>query len=383
MADEIYWIWLQETLGACSRAVKGVIELGGARRVFSMTEEELRLSGKFSAGEVFRLQNRDLDGASTVLMLCANLGYGIITPGGGDYNDKLLALPDPPAALYVCGRLPDMSKLRIGVVGTRDAEQPAVDRVYSISAALAGAGAVIVSGCARGIDAAAHSGALAAGGKTLGILGCGIDTDYNRATVKLRRLISKNGALISEYPPGTPAVGFRFPQRNRLIAALSDGLFVGQAGNRSGSLITAGLAAEQGVTMFADAAFEDAPSYAGTQQLLHEGALPVSNAGDILAQFRDRGVELNKEKKPPQVEKNLSRMQKGKDPLAVRRDNLLIEAGEDAKRLYGCFPDGEAFAQELAAAAGMELSRALSALTMLELFGVVESVPGNRYKKLM
>ena len=113
MADEIYWVWLQRTLGECARATKAVIELGGARKVFSMTAEELRLCGRFSEGEVYKLQNRDLDGASAILMMCANLGYRTIAPGGREYTERLLALPDPPAVLYYYGRLPDRAKLHI------------------------------------------------------------------------------------------------------------------------------------------------------------------------------------------------------------------------------------------------------------------------------
>lgn len=379
MANEIYWVWLQTVLGPCSRVVSRVLRRGGVRAVFGSSKKELLESGLFDIVEATKLSSISLDPASEIVAQCARMGYDIVTPESDNYPRGFLELDAPPAVLYVSGSL-SARAVRIGAVGTRDASPRGSDWMYALCAKLAESGAVIVSGCARGIDTAAHTGALAAGGKTIAVLGCGIDYPYNKNNAQLRRTIAQSGALVSEYPPGTPPNGFRFPQRNRLISAMCDAVVVGQAGNRSGSLITAGLAAEQGVKVYAQAYFDGSDSYAGTQRLLHEGASPVSRAEEIISDFADRLSMPEDTERPPR--ELLSAMPRQSDPVVIRRQVLLSEAGENARLVYSKMPDEPVYVEQLLDPTGLAVQYVLGSMTELELLGLVRAIPGRRFEKI-
>lgn len=201
-----------------------------------------------------------------------------------DFPPLLREIPQEPFLLYLRGTLPDPERPLLAVVGTRHPTPAGRTAAWCASFLAARAGLATVSGLARGIDAAAHRGSVDAGGKTVAVLGSGIDVIYpaeNR--VLARRILESGGCLISEYPPGTPPARFRFPERNRLISGLARGVLVAEAPARSGALITASYALEQGRDLYVSASTLGGPAGAGLRALAEDGAPVVAGAADILS----------------------------------------------------------------------------------------------------
>ena len=209
-----------------------------------------------------------------------------LTPGDGDYPPLLLQTADPPLLLYVQGRVSLLSAAAIAVVGSRQPSAQGLDNARSFARALAERGYTIVSGLALGIDAAAHEGALDAAAPTVAVMGTGPDRIYPARHRPLAQRIAAGGVLLSEYAPGTPALPDHFPQRNRLIAGLTQGTLVVEAALRSGSLITARLASEAGREVFAIPGSIRAPQSQGCHALIKQGAKLVESVDDILEELQ-------------------------------------------------------------------------------------------------
>ncbi|MCL2103253.1 MAG: DNA-processing protein DprA, partial [Syntrophorhabdaceae bacterium] len=184
-------------------------------------------------------------GADAVRETCARLGVSIISFMSGEYPEALKDIPDAPLVLYRVGA-PWKETTAVAVVGSRAPTDPGARFTRVLAADLAAAGCVVVSGMARGIDAAAHRGALSAGGETVAVLGCGVDVVYPPEHTKLKEEIAEKGTLFSEYPPGSLPIARRFPARNRIVSGICRAVVVAEAPERSGALITAGFALEQG-----------------------------------------------------------------------------------------------------------------------------------------
>lgn len=204
-----------------------------------------------------------------------------------DYPHLLRDIAHPPEVLYYCGDLGLAKKKCVAVVGSRKATEYGCRTARRLAGILSQHGAAVVSGMALGIDSCAHSGALEAGekggqGGTIAVLGCGPDICYPAAAKQLRDTISRNGLILSEYPPGTPPAKFRFPQRNRIISGLSEATVVVQAPGSSGALITAEAAAEQGRAVYAVPANINSPYNLGSNKLLQDGAIPLVVLEDLL-----------------------------------------------------------------------------------------------------
>jgi len=238
---------------------------------------------------------------------CSSLGIRILGIHETDYPRGLREIPDPPLMLYVRGEILKEDFYAVAVVGTRKPNDYGYQTAIQFSRSLAERGLTIVSGLARGVDSAAHQGAMQVGGRTLAVLGCGLDQIYPPENESLYHEIEKRGALISEYSPGTPPLAAHFPQRNRLISGLSLGVLVVAAHERSGSLITARLALEQGREVFAIPGRIDSLSSGGTNRLIKSGAALVDSPEDIfqalspvltgyLAQAKEAAGETEKEK---------------------------------------------------------------------------------------
>ena len=286
----IYGVWLQQVLGEGSRKAPLLIRyFGSCRKVYEADDIELRLSGLLTTADLQKFAQTPIDMAEEIVEACHRLRYGIITPDDENYPKRLLNIPDFPAALYYCGEWPDIdNEVVIGMVGTRIASRYGFTAATEIAKDLAACGAIVISGGARGIDTAAHQGTILSGGKTIAVLGCGINTRYNMENEGLRKLISVNGALISEYPPGAPPLNYHFPVRNRLISGLALGVVVVEAGTKSGSLITANLAAEQGKDVFAVPGEIGNSQAWGTNRLITDGAKTVRSAYDVLEEYVGR-----------------------------------------------------------------------------------------------
>jgi DNA processing protein len=274
--------------------------------------------------------------------------FPIVRRRGPGYPPLLAELHDPPERLYLRGQPADtLARPAVAVVGARSCSPYGAQVARELGRALGGAGVVVVSGLARGIDGEAHRGALAGGGLTLAVLGCGIDRDYPRSHAELARRIAESGLIVSEYPPGVEPAPWRFPARNRIIAALALATVVVEARERSGALITADFALELGRDVFAVPGEITSALSNGTNDLLRQGAAPLLSAEDVLAVL---GIEL----RPPP----------GPD----------VSAG--AARVLAALSDGACDADGLARATGLASAAVAAALVELELAGLVAGADG-------
>lgn len=247
--------------------------------------------------EIFRRRFRTTSFAPRTLLDHARADRNILTRKGiaytfyldSSYPPQLREIFDPPFLLFYRGVLPDYERPLAGVVGTRNPTGRAVKAAYRLGLELGAEGIGVVSGLARGIDGAAHEGNIAGEGKTVAVLGCGIDFIYPSVNRGLAvRILKGGGAIMSEYPPGTPAVRYHFPERNRILSGLARGVVVVEAPERSGALITADYALEQGRDLFVHAAGLDGTAGEGARRLAAEGAPTVSSGSDVLSEW---GIE--------------------------------------------------------------------------------------------
>jgi DNA processing protein len=229
---------------------------------------------------------------------CARAGVAVLTPADPAWAPRLCALPDPPPALYLRGDPGLLQRPQLAVVGARRASRRGLADARWLAEGLVRAGLCVTSGLALGVDGAAHRAALDAGGATLAVLGAGVDVPYPRIHAGLAEAVAARGLLVSEWPPGTRPARHHFPRRNRLISGLSLGVIVVEAGERSGSLITARLAAEQGREVFALPATARDPGGAGCHRLIRDGAVLVRDLDDVLAEL-PQGLRPRPSASPP------------------------------------------------------------------------------------
>lgn len=229
------------------------------------------------------------------------MNVSILTIADEHYPASLREIYAPPPVLYVKGEIKKQDEKALGVVGSRKATEYGLNVAEKISAALSQNGFTIVSGLARGIDTKAHEGTLNAGGRTIAVLGCGLDVSYPKENKSLAEKISASGAVLSEFPFGTPPLALNFPMRNRIISGLSRGVIVVQAGERSGATITADFALEQGREVFAVPGSVYLPQSKGTHRLLKEGATLVESVNDVLQGLGLPPVPVE-EKEPPALQ---------------------------------------------------------------------------------
>lgn len=292
-------------------------------------------------------------------------GVRLLPRGEPPYPPRLAALADAPLALFVRGDASLLAQPQLAVVGSRNPTAAGRETAQAFAAHLARCGLVITSGLALGIDAAAHEGALAAGGATIAVCATGLDRVYPAAHRPLAERIAAQGALVSEYPPGTPPRAEHFPRRNRIISGLTLGTLVVEAALRSGSLITARLAAEQGREVFAIPGSIHNPLARGCHRLIREGAKLVESAQDILEELAPQlGACLTAA--PPSA------------PAPRTPDTL----DPDYRRLLDALGFAPASVDALVERTGFSADVVSSMLLLLELTGKVASAPGGRYVRL-
>ena len=284
-------------------------------------------------------------------------GNAIVTLADAAYPPALLEIADPPSLLYLRGDPAHLRQPGLAIVGSRNATPQGRQTAENFARTLAGQGLPIVSGLALGIDAAAHRGALSAGGPTIAVVGTGADRLYPPANRDLALAIIEQGVIVSEFPLGTPPVAANFPRRNRIISGLARGVLVVEAAAQSGSLITARLAAEQGREVFAIPGSIHSPVARGCHQLIKQGAKLVETADDILDELGGAPA------RPPRA------------PQAA----AVQDAGDP---LIAALGHGPCTLDELAERTRFDADRLLGELLALELAGRVASLPGNRYQRL-
>ncbi len=286
MSDTLYWIWLALCLNPGSGQLHYLLDrYSSAYEIFRAEEEELERL-ELSPRLINALCNKDMSDAYAINDYCASHKIGIISYDHEFYPQKLKLISNPPAVIYFRGTFPNLNnRLALGIVGTRKMSEYGKNIAYKISYELASAEAIVVSGMALGIDAVAACGAISGGGKTVAVLGSGVDVIYPHQHAKLYEKIIENGCVISEYPPTTAALGSHFPQRNRIISGISSGTLVVECDMDSGAMITASRAIEQGRDIFAVPGKVGDKNASGTNKLIHEGAVMVSSADDILREY--------------------------------------------------------------------------------------------------
>lgn len=282
-----YWIWLASALGYKTPKALKVCEFSfSIAEFYECGENHWKLCPGITPGDIQKLRNTSLESADKIINRCVELGIDIITFDDDRYSDCLKNIYAPPCVIYVKGDFPDFdNRFTVGIVGTRNASKYGLRVAYDAASNLTRAGVLIVSGGALGIDSAAHRGALAAGGDTVCVLGVGIDVNYIGQNKKMRDYVTTHGCLVTEYPPGTTAKPFHFPARNRIIAAFSDAVLVVEAAKKSGALITANLASEQGKEVFAVMGNINETNSQGTNALIKDGACPYTHYTDIIDAF--------------------------------------------------------------------------------------------------
>ncbi len=287
------------------------------------------------------------------------LGLRLVTLVDADYPPLLREIDDPPFALYVRGRFPIDTARTVGVVGTRRATQYGKLVSARLASQLALKGVVVVSGLAAGIDASAHQGALDVGGHTVAVLGNGVDVCYPRSNQSLYDRVSEGGTLLSEYPLGTRPAKWTFPQRNRILAGLCRGVVVVQAPARSGSLITARLALEQGREVFAVPGNITTATSAGTNGLLRQGAKLVETIDDILEEFPD--------------------LRSMADRSSVESEDTQPKLGDRERRVFDLIGLDPVHVDDIIARADLSPTEASHVLLLLQLEDLIAEVDGGCY----
>jgi DNA processing protein len=360
-----YWVWLSSIpkVGAIKR--KQLLEhFKDPEKVWEASEIELArlpFMTRESIKNIFDKRYREE--VDKYLESIEKHHINIITINDDKYPYYLKNIYDPPIALYVKGDFIKQEK-NVAVVGSRNATSYGLDIAENIAFELSMRGITVVSGMARGVDTFAHKGALRAGGRTLAILGCGPDIVYPSENKKIADSIQKNGAIISEYLPGVQPLPGYFPARNRIISGLSYGVIIVEAGERSGSLITANLALEQGREVFAVPGNIGSRNSKGTNKLIKEGAKLVTTVDDIFEElnfFDEMNNEYNNNTNITKVKSFV-----GLDP--------------EEMKMVECLQNEELHIDALAKQSGLSIQIVNSIMTLMELKGIVNQLPGKKFR---
>ena len=356
MNDLRYWVGFNIVRGIGPTRLRALLDhFGDVERAWHAPSDALRHAGldRRSLKNLLAVRAaRDLD---RELERIAAVGARVLTWESPDYPRLLREIPAPPPVLYVKGTLTEEDAWAVAVVGTRRASTYGREVTRRLATTLARSGITIVSGLARGIDSVAHRAALKAGGRTVAVLGCGIDRIYPPEHRKLAEEIIAHGTLVSDYPLGTPPEGINFPPRNRIISGLSLGVLVTEAGKGSGALITADYAAEQGRDVFAVPASILTHCSAGTNALIQDGAKVVLGPEDILE-------ELNLTMVAEQMEAR-----------------QVLPADETEAALLTRLSAEPTHVDELGRQVGLPIAQVTSTLALMELKGMVRQVGGMKY----
>ncbi len=412
----IHWIWFttRHALGDHNKLAL-LSHFGDPEQIYFLRESELASIDGITQQAVSALMDKDLSGAQRILDDCLAERIHIITMQDAAYPQRLMNIPDPPLVLYCKGTLPEFDQEAvIGVVGTRKASAYGLGIAKRLGYQIGACGAVVVSGAAFGIDSMAMTGALTAGACVVGVLGCGADIVYPPSNKGLYADLERYGCILTEYPPGTPPVGYNFPRRNRIISGLSCGVLVVEAPKGSGALITAKHAADQGRDVFVVPSNIDVDTGAGSNSLLRDGAIAVSSGWDVVSEYaflfpqkvHPGGGKAHLQVYPDEVAMVRQRREKPEAKVAQNRlkpekinrgnkalpkkdiDNSenepyidLIKADTsltgDEQTIIRLLSEGQMLVDDLIEASELNAGCVLASLTLLEVKGLVRRLPGR------
>lgn len=413
----VHWIWFAHRPGVNDRVKAALLQhFQDPEEIYFADSGAFGAIEGLSAEAAESLKEKDLIPAEEILDACHRSKLHILTYRDAAYPSGLKNIPDPPMVLYYKGQLPEFDASPvIGVVGTRKASAYGLTSAKRLGYQIGKCGGIVVSGMAYGIDGMAMSGALTAGQPVVGVLGCGADIVYPLSNRALFKDVESYGCILSEFPPGTQPAKWTFPKRNRIISGLSNGVLVVEAPEKSGALITARLAAEQGRDVFCVPGNIDMPSFVGSNRLLRDGAIMVSSGWDILSEYqplypdkiRKETAPSHQRAYPDEVEscarteeKSLAKvaqkavlpgkkthLKKNLDKKAI--DNQPSTAysdvnkpkpklSEDEQKIVDAVQTGARLVDDVIAETGLTTGKLLSSLTMLELKGIIRRLPGKR-----
>lgn len=354
--QQVFWIAFNHVPGIGPVRLARLLEyFGDPAAAWEADPAELARAGLDRRSLESLLETRRTLSLDRVMARLERLGVQVLTWADDQYPPLLREIAASPPVLYVRGALTPEDNWAIAVVGTRRMTRYGEEVTRRLVSELVQAGLTIVSGLALGVDRQAHQVALESGGRTIAVLGSGIDRIYPASNRSLARRIVENGALVSDYPPGTPPDAANFPPRNRIISGLARGTLVVEAGERSGALITARFAAEQGRDVFAVPGSILSPHSRGTNQLIREGAIPVLEARDILEALNMVQVETQREARS------------------------LLPENETEMRILAVLSHEPMHMDEIGQATGLDAATVAGTLTLMELKGFVRAAGGMTY----
>ena len=365
MTNDEYWFWLCNIEEIWQQDIKRLFTVfNSPEEIFNAPAKLISDSKKLSAVQVKNLIDSRKDLASLNKLGSLEKDHiRFIHKDSSEYPDRFKCIPDAPYSFYLKGRLPDPDSASVGIVGARACSGYGRETTLEFSAKLAEYGIQIVSGMAHGIDACSAQGALRAGGNPFAVLGSGVDVIYPRENTELYYQILLSGGIISEYPPGTPPVAWQFPHRNRLIAGLSDVLLVMEARKRSGTLITANYALEQGKEIFALPGRVDDPLSTGCNSLIADGAGILLDPLQIIEHIQNAPAALLEHSGKENTLQNIDLP----DPVYKK---ILACTGRYAKGAQQLMQESRCSPEETSAA-----------LTWLQLNGLIEEISTDYYIK--
>lgn len=395
MAAISYLIWLTTRDGIRPDAAAGLLRyFGTAEAAYYAGAKEYELLSL--PARLYRsLLDKKLEGVERVLETCDRQGISLLTCMDAAYPERLLQLDDHPLILYVKGTLPRVDgEVAIGMVGSRKCTPYGQSMAGRIAMDLARSNAVVVSGMAEGIDAAALKGALQGGGRVISVLAGGVDVIYPACNRWLYEDIQTAGALISENPPGTRPEGWRFPIRNRIISGLSLGVLVVEAAERSGALITAHDALDQGRDVFAVPGPADAPMSGGTNQLISRGEARLIRSGwDILSEYAGQypqkltfpppltveEAEARLAPQPGRTKREAQPEQPEEEALPGISSDELARLGDEQREVLFLLAGSKLTADDIVGHTDIPARRVNTALTILQAQGYLKELPGRRF----
>lgn len=387
MSELRYWLWLSRLRGLSPAAARRSLDaFGTVKALYLAGEKELREAG-LRGEAAAALSRKEIGEAEEIEERCRSLGVRVLCIRDAAYPERLRNIPDPPLVLYLRGELPPVDeRLCIGIVGTRKASEYGRATARRLAVELAERGCCVATGLAAGIDSAAARGALEARGSVIAVLGTGPDRVFPAGNEQLQEAVAREGTLVSEYPPGAGSSRFSFPQRNRIISGLCQGVVIVEAPEKSGALITAARAQEQGRDIFVVPGMVDDPGFRGSNALIRDGAQLVRSGRDVLEEylFRYPQAVLPPRRKgtvfSPDATKEAIDKAEGVDYISLSEQ--LESLTEAELKAVGELARGPCFADELIRRSGLAASEAMAALTMLQLKGCVREEDG-RYRLLV
>ena len=412
----VHWIWFAHRPGLTDRMkVELLRHYPDPEDIYFADEDAWNHLDVLSDEARESLKDKNLSGAEQILEICREGRIHLLTYRDAAYPVRLKNIADPPVLLYYKGILPDLDgNPVIGVVGTRKASAYGLTTAKRLGYQIGRCGGIVVSGMAYGIDGMAMAGCMTAEQPSVGVLGCGVDIVYPLSNSALFRDVERYGCIFSEFAPGTQPAKWTFPKRNRIIAGLSCGVLMVEAPERSGSLITARQALDQGRDVFVVPGNIDMPSFEGSNALLRDGAIPVRSGWDVMSEYKamypekisehkeisrqtaypdevSRAAEMEKqpakvaqtvrkpEKKQSTEEKNHKKtIDKERPAPYIDLNDTLPKLSEAEAKIVSALKDGQRLVDDVIAETGMSTGKVLSLLTMLELKGILCRLPGKR-----